>query len=225
MSALALTFTAALALAQPSGAAGAQLVPDVVELKRQERLLRALLDDEGAVRDAAARLHNTAAALWRATPGPRCRPEVASLLARAAVLLVRHRHDAQSISVRATALEALMREPTVAPLVGPERERGLLALAQRGHAAADAHLELRAWHLRWAAPVLARCPSDVADAPGIGPSVGRTAIIVRGEGPVCPSRARVRAQVAVVPDGVACQGGADCDCVPAPVLPGATIDR
>lgn len=212
----ALPFVVALAIAQPTQ----DLAPDYTQLVRDRKTLEALLADEQAVRDAVARLHNATAVAWRLRATPRCRPEIASLLARASALLRRHRQDAQTVRVRARELARLARAPTIAPLVGLDESDTLTRLFARADAAVDAHLELRAWHARYVAPV--KCPFTLVPEPGVGRAGTFNAVLFLGDVVACPTRAPIREGVAVV-SGEACAGDSSCTCVPRSVAPGAVV--
>ncbi|MEQ8278014.1 MAG: hypothetical protein RMA76_28195 [Deltaproteobacteria bacterium] len=209
---------AALVVAQPA----TDLAPDVDLLLREQRRVERLVDDELTVRRAVARVHNALAIRWRAEPQKRCTTDIASLLTRADLLLGRHTRDAQVARVAGAELGRLAKAATIAPLLAADHARQITSLVAHAEAAADRHLELRAWHERFVEPRLATCPHTLTGAPGLGDADANNAVVVPAGLSVCPDRSAVHGGVAIV-GREACVDAGRCVCTPHPVLPAAVL--
>jgi hypothetical protein len=208
----------------------AALAPDIVDLDEaaasaDERLARA-----EALITALARVHNQLGEGLAAGQDPCGTPALADLWARSRALGPGVRDAAQAARAATDRVERLRVAQTVAPLLDPERQRGLDGLGARTAAAARAAVELGAWQAK-ALPPPTRCalpalaPAHGLRAPSSVTENDRIAVLVSAPGLLCGPglQLAVGAGPATPPTAALCWAADACGCTPITQRPGAVL--
>ena len=208
----------------------AALAPDIVDLDDAAATAEERLGRAEAMITALARIHNQLGEGLAAGQDPCTTPALADLWSRSRALGPGVRDAAQAARAATDRVERLRTAQTVAPLVDPERRRGLDGLGARTAAAARAAVELGAWQAR-ALPPPTRCalpalaPAHGLRAPGGAAENDRIAVLVSAPGLLCGAglQLAVGAGPATPPTAALCWAADACGCAPSPQRPGAVL--
>jgi hypothetical protein len=178
--------------------------------------------------DALARLQNALAKRTGLRWFDCSDPSVASVVGRSRLFGAGDRDIVQGLRVQSARVTRMADSPTIAPLLSSTlgaRARDLTAVAG---GLVERHLEAAAWQARYVQRRTGRCRWEPSPEPGVPDAFPEladspVAVYALAEGVICPGGEALPGGLLLVSAGLACVGEVTCDCVPAPVLPGAII--
>lgn len=151
-------------------------------------------------------------------------PAITSLVARVRWFGRAWRDTSQRLRVESDRLERMAIRGTAR--VDPGR---VARVAEAAQANAEALALASAWQGTWIETAFDECSPELADEPGLaeparaaGEERGSVAVFLRGGGFLCPGLVPADGRVVVAPSS-GCLSRSACECVPAPLLPGAVL--